>query len=1051
MKERIVRYWQSVELLNPQKIPKRKEKCREDAPFVHDVTLSNIIMPWDADSPVQKQSIPKKRVWSHAFFGCIHDIRQITNYLNATFHGEKGYSETKKQEASVFCCQCTFTGSLVHQGITISSAAWFVGRVLHGQDWTHGFKELESEINDQCRGFVGASICAEKMQMIAELVLESLGVSEFFAENRENCRFCSTPIDPNTLDTPCKPLNSFILDDLAHIANQIQQHTSSAALDAYLQEHSIVSRQDVKDTNFSAQAVARLMPACYPHGCWPTKSHYDLLYSQQLAVNTVLSTLTNKPGILGINGPPGTGKTTLLRDVIAAVITQRADVLAKFARASDAFDPRAPEEIYDNGQMLRACHLDSALFGFEIAITSSNNKAVENITKELPQLDAIDHSWQEEADIFSDIASNLIDQPAWGLISAALGSKSRRMTFIEKYYWGVTSGSEKKTGLRAWLGTQIEINKNRTADEKQTIWKQAVMHYLMAKKHAEKCLAQAGKMSDFIAKIQKIDLDISTHTDTLQQLEKQLSDIRAQQRQSDAQEADTITTALQRALYLIEKHTASAPSLWTNICTLWSAHRKWTAQHRVLESRYAIAQHHFDEMKERQKKWMQQACRVEKQLDTNKTKREVLRHSRESIASTAAKHAETWGAEHLATWFKQGMIPASGKMERMSPWSIPEWRRARARVFLEARKLHYQFLLLEPSRMYNNLTFINALLMGAKFKNVSRQAIRSAWSSLCMVVPVLSSTFSSFARTFGSCNSEEIGWLFIDEAGQATPQAAVGALWRAQRVVCVGDPLQLQPIVPVSDAVLEHMRTYYQITPYWIPSRQSAQTLADNITPFGTMAGPAGEKRWVGLPLVVHRRCDHPMFTIANTIAYDGAMVYGTVAPHPELETRAHLQTGWIDAPGPSEENWVPAEGRALDALLTVLQNDGVEMCNIALITPFLDVSKTIETMQKAKKCTIGTIHTMQGKESEIVICILGGNASSASSGARNWVVESVNTLNVAVTRAKRRLYIIGDRSDWKKRRLFCDIMHILPVIKLPMPQENPATEEQKPLYMEED
>ena len=58
---------------------------------------------------------------------------------------------------------------------------------------------------------------------------------------------------------------------------------------------------------------------------------------QQLAVNlSWRPSLDNQP-IFSVNGPPGTGKTTLLKEIIAGNIVERANLLAQYQDPDDAF------------------------------------------------------------------------------------------------------------------------------------------------------------------------------------------------------------------------------------------------------------------------------------------------------------------------------------------------------------------------------------------------------------------------------------------------------------------------------------------------------------------------------------------------------------------------------------------------------------------------------------------------------------------------------------------------------------------------------------------
>src|SRR5260370_18619243 len=187
------------------------------------------------------------------------------------------------------------------------------------------------------------------------------------------------------------------------------------------------------------------------------------------------------------------------------------------------------------------------------------------------------------------------------------------------------------------------------------------------------------------------------------------------------------------------------------------------------------------------------------------------------------------------------------------------------------------------------------------------------WSSFFLVIPVVSTTFASFARLFRGLGREQLGWLFIDEAGQAQPAHAVGALWRSRRAVVIGDPRQIPPVVTLPAQVYDRLRERSGVDPFWDPSRTSVQVIADHANPVGARLR---DGTWLGCPLRVHRRCASPMFEISNAIAYDGLMVSAAIE-RPSSTAEALGPTRWIDVRArDAEEHWVEEEGEEVATLL---------------------------------------------------------------------------------------------------------------------------------------
>ncbi|MEL6412989.1 MAG: AAA domain-containing protein, partial [Bacteroidota bacterium] len=82
---------------------------------------------------------------------------------------------------------------------------------------------------------------------------------------------------------------------------------------------------------------------------------------------------------------------------------------------------------------------------------------------------------------------------------------------------------------------------------------------------------------------------------------------------------------------------------------------------------------------------------------------------------------------------------------------------------------------------------------------------------------------------------------------------------------------------------------------------------------------------------------------------------------------------------------------------------------------------------EKWVESSVGTIHTFQGRQADGVILVLG--ASASNQGALKFASESPNILNVALTRAKDFLLVVGNHEVWSKQRNFSLVAKRLAVI----------------------
>ena len=845
-----------------------------------------------------------------------------------------------------------------------------------------------------------------------EWLLEQLGVDRemvvppAFCVRSPRRDKASPPPDPLLLD-------SFFLDDLVAARGLFLEDEAPPALRSYLQVAKPATQLPLGSQEpASLNAARRLtLPRRFPPARWPARGRRPLVLNQQLAVNAAMCADADRP-LLAVNGPPGTGKTTILRDIVAANVVRRAEAMASFEHPSAAFSPYLGNVVKVDGRRLGYFPVAPEIRGFEMLVVSSNNKAVENVTAELPGLEAI----AEDAltlRYFKTVSDHLLaPRKTWGLMAAVLGSAANRRTFRESFWWDRDAGlyhyldfvrppRPGRHGPNRLKDPDRPVIRNErpppTAAGVEMRWQEARQRFRAARTAVREHGARLQSVWDYMVRDSVRD--------------RQLRHLGVRRGQ----------------------HETSRPGWLARACRT-RRYRRWRWEGQQIERDAAAAlQAHAD------------------------AERAFVRAAPLLLRDLRAAPPASPGpseAPSTADWFESvraalgdrlmdRAFAAAGHAEQQlrTPWFDAHGHRLRDDLFVAAMQLHRAFIDGAAKQLQTNLGLLMDVFADRQVTFSKPDDPAQLWASLFLVTPVASSTFASVRRMLDGLPPESLGWLLVDEAGHAVPQSAVGALMRTQRAVIVGDPLQIEPVVTLPDGFTPKICEHFDVDPgVFNAPEASVQTLADAAGPFAGRLGPAN----VGVPLLVHRRCADPMFAISNRVAYDGLMVSG-VRERPSPIRDVLGESRWFDVRSPQSgdgEKWSEEEGARAVSLLGRLEALG-RAPDLHIITPFRVVQDRLRQRVLTSgvlarvgvpgpdrvrwvRDRIGTVHTFQGREAEAVILVLGA-PEYWHRRARMWAGGRPNLLNVAASRAKSVLYVIGNRALWRTAGCFRVLDELLP------------------------
>lgn len=322
-------------------------------------------------------------------------------------------------------------------------------------------------------------------------------------------------------------------------------------------------------------------------------------------------------------------------------------------------------------------------------------------------------------------------------------------------------------------------------------------------------------------------------------------------------------------------------------------------------------------------------------------------------------------------------------------------------------------------------------------ETVNKENLQKKWQRYAKLTPCIVSTFYMIPGFFTAWRGNAlplydfIDLLIIDEAGQVPPEIAGAAFSLAKKSIIVGDTLQIEPVWSINERIdIANLKRHQiinsdsdnEIDTFFDTGMAASCGSVMKIAQRASMYQKYTDER--GMFLSEHRRCFNDIIAYCNELAYKGRL-----QPKRKNESGMLLPfMGYRDIKGKADQSggsWGnKKEAEAIAQWIKDIRKDLEQFYTerdekkrkqdikkiIGVVTPFAYQGRLIRSelkRLKIKDITVGTVHSLQGAERNIVIF---SSVYDSSQKGRNFFFDNgPNMLNVAVSRAKDSFLVFGD------------------------------------------